>query len=200
MDARLLTSLSYAPGPLRTAAIVAWFQGLFSPGQTPPILVGGAAVELYSGGAYTTGDLDFVGSIPPGVVRRLRAAGFRKEGHHWIHEEARIYLELPGWTLGPGELAARIRVGKFSVLAISPEDILVDRLASWQFWSSSIDGINAYLLWRGQGPRLNRRRLAKLAKKNGVEASLRNLISFVRRTKGRPATNKELEKWAIRKL
>ena len=41
-----------SPGPERTVQIVAWIQSI----QPGLVLVGGAAVEVYSGGAYTTGD------------------------------------------------------------------------------------------------------------------------------------------------
>lgn len=33
-------------GPAKTAALVAWIQGLFADDETAPVLVGGAAVEL----------------------------------------------------------------------------------------------------------------------------------------------------------
>jgi len=58
---------SLPEGPQRTAAIAVWIQSLFSEEKQVPVLVGGAAVEILTGGAYTTGDLDFVGSVPPSV-------------------------------------------------------------------------------------------------------------------------------------
>lgn len=57
-------ALSVSAGPQRTAAIVAWVQSLFTEENQVPVLVGGAAVEILTGGAYTTGDLDFVGIVP----------------------------------------------------------------------------------------------------------------------------------------
>jgi hypothetical protein len=68
-------------GPRRTAALVKWLQSLFKDDATVPVLVGGAAVELYTLGAYTTGDVDLIGSVTPRVARALTAADF--ERHRW---------------------------------------------------------------------------------------------------------------------
>lgn len=76
----LQTILSLPEGPGRTAAVAAWLQGLYDADIEKPILVGGAAVELYTGGAYTTGDLDFVGSVSPTVALGLKSAGFSQRG------------------------------------------------------------------------------------------------------------------------
>ena len=53
-----------ADGPAKTARLAAWVQGLYEGLGSAPILVGGAVVELITGGAYTTGDLDFAGTVP----------------------------------------------------------------------------------------------------------------------------------------
>ena len=47
-------------GPDRVAAIAAWVQSMFSPAAAVPTLVGGGAVELHTGGAYRSGDRNFV--------------------------------------------------------------------------------------------------------------------------------------------
>jgi hypothetical protein len=74
--------LATKEGPRRTAALVVWLQSLFEKDGTVPVLVGGAAVELYTLGAYTTGDVDLVGTVTPRVARALMAAGF--ERHRWF--------------------------------------------------------------------------------------------------------------------
>lgn len=186
-------------GPRRTGELAAWFQRLYASHDSVPILVGGAAVELYTGGAYTTGDLDFVGWLPADVERSLREANFRKEGRNWIHETGQIFIELPGSRLEPGETAVRIRVGTALVRVISPEAILVDRLAAWQFWHSPIDGVNAFLLWRSLERRLHRGRLAALAKARGVGKALRSLRDFVAKESSR-APIAEVERWAEQKI
>src|SRR5215813_6790216 len=96
-------------GPRRTAAFAAWIQSLYS--SRPPVLTGGAAVELYTAGAYTTGDLDFIGDVPEEVAVGLQEAGFRKEGRHWIHPKEELFVEFPGSAVQAHERAAVIDVG-----------------------------------------------------------------------------------------
>jgi hypothetical protein len=169
-------ALSLDPGPDRTAAVVAWFQGLFE--SDPPVLVGGAAVELYTGGAYRTGDLDFVGRIPSEVSRLLAVAGFRKRGRHWIHEEAQIFIELPAAEFDRTVRIDAIRINDWTVVLLSPEDVLVDRLAAWKFWRVPVEGINAYLLYRARGQAMDARRLEEAAGVEGVADELESLRRF----------------------
>lgn len=103
--------LALPSGVDRTAALAAWVQALYPPGEQRPILVGGAAVELYTGGAYTTGDLDFVGSVPPVVVKSLTDAGFSRVGRHWIHEIGKVFLEFPGSALEPSPYPVELEFG-----------------------------------------------------------------------------------------
>jgi hypothetical protein len=95
--------LEATDGPDKTAALAAWVQGLFEKGSEP-ILVGYAAVELYTRGAYTSGDLDPVGTLSPAARKALVDAGFRRQGRHWVHEEGQVFLEFPSSTLLEGGL------------------------------------------------------------------------------------------------
>ncbi|MDD5564339.1 MAG: hypothetical protein PHQ91_11550 [Thermoanaerobaculaceae bacterium] len=187
--------LALADGPPKTAALAAWVQGLF-PVESTPVLVGGAAVELYTGGAYVTGDLDFVGHVPAGVATKLAAAGFSRTGRHWLREPGQVFIEFPGETLGPGEESVRLRIGEVDVVTISPEDAVADRLGAWQHWRSMVDGVNAWLLFRAQRLVLDRARLRKRAAALEAEDALRALLALARRLGTREATEEELERWA----
>jgi hypothetical protein len=110
------TDFSLPDGPTKTAALVAWVQGLFSDQDGVPVLVGGAAVEILTGGAYTTGDLDFAGSIPSSVKETLLKSGFEPSGRHWIHQDAQIFLEFPSETLDSRERSVRISIYGFDLL------------------------------------------------------------------------------------
>ena len=183
-------------GPDRVAAVAAWVQSLFSIDDAVPTLVGGGAVELYTGGAYRTGDLNFVGVVTAAVAKRMGEAGFERRGRHWIHERHRLFLEFPDDALDRANVVATIRVGTTSVVVIGLEELIVDRLAAWQFWRSEIDGYNAWLLWSSGNHRPNLARLRALAERNEASAALDSLVAFARTHVAREPTHTEVETWA----
>jgi DNA-binding XRE family transcriptional regulator len=73
------TAISQPEGPGRTAAIAAWVQSLFADENQVPVLVGGAAVEILTGGeiAMTTTTPQLTRRRPRSFVewRQLRAWG-----------------------------------------------------------------------------------------------------------------------------
>lgn len=177
----------------RTAALVAWVQGLFQE-HDPPVLVGGAAVELYTKGAYTTGDLDFVGDTTREVERALAAAGFRRQGRHWRHEQGEVFLEFPGRVLDDGEEPVLLSVGELKVHVLAPEALLVDRLAAWQFWRSEQDAVNALLITRSTD--LQMEVVRTLAKRRQVVPALESLRRARKRWGEVEPSPRELETWA----
>jgi hypothetical protein len=185
-------------GAERTAAVAAWFQELYATGDEVPVLVGGAAAVLYTAGLYSTGDLDFVGTMPAEVERRLVACGFSRQGRYWVFAPGELFLELPAAHLDPEEQAARIRIGKWTVLALSPEDLLVDRLAAWQFWSSETDAVGAFLIRRGVGKGIDDNRLRDAARRRGVEPALARLAALDRQLGTKQPSTEELREWARR--
>jgi hypothetical protein len=169
-------------------------QDLYS--QHPPVLVGGGAVDLYAGGAYVTGDLDFAGDVPPEVAERLQTEDFAREGRHWVHEAAEVFLEFPSSGLDPDERAERLTVGEVTVVVLGPEEVIVDRLAAWKHWRSEIDGVNALQVWRAREAELDRERLERLARKRDVSDRLSSLSRFAAGLADRDPTAEETATWA----
>jgi len=192
----LLQALSLPEGPRRTAAIAAWVQGLFSGEGPAPVLVGGAAVEILTGGAYTTGDLDFVGFVPPPVREILEQNGFKRSGRHWIHEDGEIFLEFPGEALDPKEKSIRYEAFGHDLVLISVEDLLVDRLGAWAHWKSGVDGANAFLLFRLCRSEIDDGRLTRRAREAGFERVLNALRKFDRVWAESDPDPESLEVWA----
>lgn len=111
-----------------------------------PILVGGAAVEFYTQGGYSTSDIDMVAPGGPELVRVMEDLGFEKLGKDFVEQQLKIYVEFPGSALKPNERYQEIRIGDTLLKIISLEDLIVDRLCAFKFWQSAVDGINAMVL------------------------------------------------------
>lgn len=152
---------------IRIAATLA--QALRQVGQDP-ILVGGAAVEFYTQGGYSTNDIDMVAPGGPPLVRVMGQLGFKKIGKDFFQPDLKIYVEFPGRALGKGERFQEIKMGDQKLKILSIEDLIVDRLAAFKFWQSAIDGTNAMLLL--ELDHVDEERLNARAKQAGVNDAL----------------------------
>lgn len=111
-------------------------------GFPPPILVGGAAVELYSNSAVTTGDFDVVTPRQEEFEQELLRLGFAKPigpGHTalgWVHPTLRLGFETVSGSLYDG-MADRDRVvlidlgddGEAAIVSV--EDMIADRIGQY---------------------------------------------------------------------
>ena len=159
--------LEQPEGPGRTLALTAWLQGLYS-GDDVPVLVGGSAVELYTSGAYVSGDYDLVGFVPESVERKLTEVGFARKGRCWIQEAEQIFLEFPSRSLRAGEEFRSFEQAGRTIRIISPEDLIVDRLLALVYWGAKEDGVNAALVFSQNRRGLDLKRLRKRAKDEDV--------------------------------
>lgn len=106
-----------------------------------PILVGGAALELYTAGGYATGDVDLALPSIPAVDRAFADLGFAKRGRFWVREDLDLLFEAPAPAGLPGETAPRseIEVEGLRVVVIGVEDLLLDRVRAAVHWKSDED-------------------------------------------------------------
>ncbi|WP_340314359.1 hypothetical protein [Rhizorhabdus argentea] len=111
-------------------------------GLSAPILVGGAAVELYSGSAIVTGDFDLVTARQEAFEEILQSNGFvRPSGpgmatRGWVHPALKLGFEIVSDRLLDGNAdRSRVRLldagdGKhFAVISI--EDLIADRMGQY---------------------------------------------------------------------
>jgi hypothetical protein len=110
------------------------------------VLVGGAALEFYTEGGYSTADMDLLAEGGPPLRRIMSELGFARVGKDFVHEALELYVEFPGRAPGPSERTVVLNVGGRRLRVISAEDLLVDRLCAFKFWRSTIDGVSAMLL------------------------------------------------------
>lgn len=111
-------------------------------GYVAPILVGGAAVELFSNSALMTGDFDVSTARQEVFEEALRTLGFVKPTGRgvatrgWVHPDLRLGFEVVSSTL-LGGLADRDRVALIDLgddgvaSIISVEDIIADRMGQY---------------------------------------------------------------------
>ncbi len=111
-------------------------------GLSRPVLVGGAAVEIYSNSAIMTGDYDIVVAGQQGFEDVLIAHGFirpsgpGKATRGWIHPELQLGFEAVGATLLDGN-ADRDRIMELDlgadgkILVIGVEDMIADRMGQY---------------------------------------------------------------------
>ncbi|MCC6272964.1 MAG: hypothetical protein IT572_05815 [Deltaproteobacteria bacterium] len=161
---------------VRIAAILA--EALRGIGQEP-VLVGGAAVEFYTQGGYSTSDIDMVAPGGEALASLMRELGFKKAGKDYVDEQNKIYVEFPGESLGPSERYVDLQIDGRTLKVLSAEDLIVDRLCAFKFWQSAVDGVNALLL--EELTEYDAARLRERAREEEVEDAL-DLLHQVRET------------------
>jgi hypothetical protein len=123
-----------------------------SKGSTAPIVVGGEAVELYTQGNYTTGDIDIKAPFDAlaEVLSEWGFKGFEGTKRIWFNKDLVLGVDWVGYTLDEGAEAERrvteVMVGSESVRIISIEDLAVDRLCAAKFWKDADSGMWAKIL------------------------------------------------------
>ncbi len=108
-------------------------------GHSPPVLVGGGAVELYTGGQIISGDFDFVSGQQLAFFEELETLGFtRRSEPGWLqrslwHPELLVAVQVVSGPLMDGK-ADRERIQVIEIdganLSVIPiEDLIADRMA-----------------------------------------------------------------------
>ncbi len=105
-------------------------------GWSPPVVVGGHAVEFYTAGDYPTVDIDLASASEP-VAEVLGAWGFSRQGRHFYDDALGLVVEVPGGQLAPEQLThvAGVRVGWVTAFVLGIEDLIVDRLCACKRWN-----------------------------------------------------------------
>ncbi|ABL87421.1 conserved hypothetical protein [Pyrobaculum islandicum DSM 4184] len=151
------------------------------------VIVGGFAVELYSGGVYRTGDVDFVLDThnPQAALEVFtalaNAAGWRRVSRVW-EGPSPLYLDLVGleylgrvkelWACG-----SRLYVQ-------SPEDSVVSSLAACVLRNSPADCERAAAVLAAQWEQIDWAYLRERAKREEVLEKLVELADKVARLRG----------------
>lgn len=133
----------HRPELLRALALLAQLnEAMHARGLPRPILVGGAAVEYFSGSAVMTGDIDVTSPVQQELEEELVSLGFVKPegvGHTlgWLHPELRLGFEVVGSTPLDGNVDHRRLLlveglapnAAFAIIPI--EDLIADRMGQY---------------------------------------------------------------------
>lgn len=142
-----------------------------------PVVVGGHAVEFYTLGSYTTGDIDIVSEGQKEIENLLRLWGFKKVDRLWISIQNNIEIDIVSSTLKSDDCSkiSEITVDNLKVYIIGIEDLIVDRLNAFVWWKSEEDGKWAKQLIKLHKKDIDEKYLSQRAKKEGVTEILEKM-------------------------
>ena len=132
-------------------------QGMTALNAERPILVGGGAVEFYTGVRFATGDLDIVAPDLDACGRILQALGFEHFAHqkYFVSRSLGALIDVHGTRLVPRERTIDLVYRKVPLEVVGPEDCIAERLAGYRRHGSSLDFLNAFLIAYHNKDRIN---------------------------------------------
>jgi len=110
------------------------------------VVVGGSAIEIYTQGAYVSGDLDIC-APRESVATVLSAWGFKQPGREWARLDWKIVLDVVGPRVSGSMRLSRVLATPYGPVRVGCiEDLIIRRLALVKFWSEPEEYRNALLL------------------------------------------------------
>lgn len=144
------------------------------------IVIGGVAVEFWTRGAYSTGDIDLYLPHGPAVDDRLTALGLQRQGRHWVNADLDLFIEAPASFPAANEEVVEVRLSTGrTALVLAPEDVLVYRLH--EFVATGHRDVASQAVSLLTSPELDRRRLRRRADEEGLGAALAALERLAER-------------------
>lgn len=134
----------------RKIAFLAWLNDELALRQaSKAVLVGGSALEFYSGTRFQSADIDIVCASRKELSEIFSSVGFGKEGRYWYDDSLDILVEVPDDELA-GETkricAVRSGHGNSTAYVIGIEDLIIDRLEQYVFGKANESLEQAYWL------------------------------------------------------
>jgi hypothetical protein len=140
----------------RMLRIVAAVQSALADTGLRPVIVGGLAVEYWTG-SYSTADIDVLLPTHAVITHRLEALGFVRHGRVWELPGHDVIWEMPASELDELDHAVEVAVPNARVLVLALEDILVHRIE--EFVATGHLDVARQAVALIMHPRLDRQRL-----------------------------------------
>lgn len=133
-------------------------------------LVGGEAVEIYTGGEFATGDIDITTTSQEKTEELLRKMSYKKEGMIWLNEKLRIAIQIVASYPTRTEKIRTVKVNGYNIKVEGVEDLIIDRLLAAKFWRSNpkLDVEQAAALLAGFKESIDNRYLEQRAEEEKV--------------------------------
>ena len=138
-------------------------------------LVGGQAVETYTAGQFTTGDVDVTTTDREATESLLGRLGFKKEGMVWLSEKLGVAVHIVGSYPSRTAKVRSVEVGPYTVKVVGVEELIIDRLKAAKFWKSGRDSEQAFVLFNGFRERIDLDYLSERAREEKVDDILRQV-------------------------
>jgi hypothetical protein len=108
---------------------------------TDIVIVGGSAIEVYTGGMYVSGDTDLVGERKA-IITALERWGFRREGRLWSRAELELWVDpVGGDYTGDTRRLREVSTPYGPVRLASVEDLIAQRLIEVKVWPHAGTGL-----------------------------------------------------------
>ena len=136
------------------------------------ILVGGEAIDIYTGGTFATSDIDLLVDNKTVTEKLLNKFEFGRKGNTlWFNSDLNIVIQviLEPYSGDPDRLR-KFKVKGYELRVAAPEDLIQNRLYSAKFWKSSPqrDMEESIALLRIFADSIDNSYLDKLARENDI--------------------------------
>jgi hypothetical protein len=159
------------------------------------IVIGGLAVEFWTHGAYSTGDIDLYLPHGPAMDDLFAELGFERHGRQWVLPEHELFIEAPASFPAEHEEVHEVTLRSgFTVLLLSPEDVLVVRLH--QFVSGGHRDVASQALTLLGSEDVDPTRLRERADQEGLVSALSALVDLERRIK----QGETIDSWELQEI
>ena len=148
------------------------------------VIVGGFAVEVYTGGAYRTGDIDIIVEGGSALLRKALAMIEEWRGRVWVHRALSYAIDIVPSHYDKRKPPVVLEVGSKRVYVEPPEECIVSSLAACVYWGSDLDCERASMVMAAQWDVLDWGYLEKRCEEEGVAprlAEVKRVVEAVRR-------------------
>ncbi|MGI0045791.1 MAG: hypothetical protein ACREBB_01195 [Nitrosotalea sp.] len=136
------------------------------------MLVGGEAIDIYTGGTFATSDIDLLVDDKAMTEKLLNKFEFeKKENTLWFNMDLNIIIHIiPMPYSGNFNKLRKFKVRDYELRVAAPEDLIQNRLYSAKFWKSNIqrDMEESIALLRIFSDSIDDSYLDKLAKEHDI--------------------------------